>query len=260
MAAAVAGMVAGDHDQADAGGPAGGDGALDAGAGRVVQPDQAEQLEVGLGLGRRRRPVTDRVGGPAGDGQDPQAARSPSRRRACCAPRCASRQRGRTESGAPFTNSGRRRSAPTTAGGSGRTGSGAAGVDVLVGRRVDRAGGRGRRSPPPSGRRPAPRPRRGGPPGPARRPPRRPPRPGPRLGARRGRRRPPRSGRSPRPRAGTYPAGVQTSTTVISLRVRVPVLSVQTNGGRAERLDRLEVADEGVAGRPCAGRPWPARA
>ena len=60
IARAVAGMVAGDHGDPDAGPAARGDGVRRAGTGRVLEPEQAEQLEfvlgvVGCGVGRDRR-------------------------------------------------------------------------------------------------------------------------------------------------------------------------------------------------------------
>ena len=54
------------------------------------------------------------------------------------------------------------------------------------------------------------------------------------------------------------PGGVQTSTTDISLRGQRAGLVGADERGRAERLDRLEPADQRVAVPPSAARPWPA--
>ena len=199
-------------------------------AGRVLEADEAEQLE--LVFGHRRLGVVRDAPQQArrGDGEHPQARDSAIASSASSAP-AVGRQRGRsTASGAPLTNS----RSPTTTDMRRRRGSNGkrrrTGCGGFVGGDVDAE---------PAGEGVERRLHRVAVGDPAtvllRRPDRssterRPARAvaaSAHDGA--GQRRAPRSGRSRRRRSCAVPAGVHTSTTVISLRVRVPVLSVQMN-------------------------------
>ena len=113
------GMVTREHHQPDAGGPARGHGVLHTGARRVVQPDQAEEVEVGLHL-VGAAPLVDRPGDGSGRHRDdPQA---PLRHRVDHF----DRPRGRRDSVAPPSPARRARttgypSAPRSVDGPGRT-------------------------------------------------------------------------------------------------------------------------------------------
>ena len=164
------GMVTREHHQPDAGGPARGHGVLHTGARRVVQPDQAEEVEVDLHL-VDAAPLVDRPGDGSGRHRDdPQA---PLRHRIDHL----SASWASTHSVAPPSPARRarttgHRSAPRSVDGPGRTRTGGRrGPPVGPHRRP--GGERARRARPPSGPRPAARCRRRRRCVPARRPPRR---------------------------------------------------------------------------------------
>ena len=227
MAARGGRVVTGDHRHADAGAPAGGDGSRPRRLAADPRRPAARRGEVRL----------DRVGvcAQARVGERPRGRRpGPATRCGRSAPRhrcragdvAAARQHG---VGCTLQRQGADRGRPTCAVAAGRTGSRVVAASEDPRRR---AGGPGRRWRPPSGRR------------------RRSTRPSgravhPAVGATSSDRRDDptmaardgcgsssgdASGRSRRRRSiGTSPCGVHTVTTVISLRVSVPVLSVQMN-------------------------------
>ena len=238
-------VVAGDHGDADAGPPARGERVGHAGARRVLQPDEARAAQVALGRRRRRRRSGTRDG-RRGDGEHPQAAVAPSGR---------GLGRGPAVAGAAGEHGVRRAlhrqhavaPTPTSAAGAGRTGSAAAGgvprrrpATPTRRARASRAASIGSpdRDPPavvvPDRGRWSSAPRRG--PGRAPRPARRP--------VRRRRRRSARS----RPRGPwPLPAGVQHLDDGHLVAGQRAGLVGADERGRAERLDRLQAPDQGVA-------------